>query len=602
MGRRGRGRWPLVVLAVFWPAVFALLNGCSDNSSNAVAMVGDENPDPAGRVYISSPDSNGRVVVVSSQGYLTATGTVVGTNLSRAGSGDEQDCTQDSSPAHEDGSFLGLSLCAGVGDSIGLSLHSDGVLLEQLGEYTVPATSRETCDSDERAFTINNHSSEEIWLGVTAGTLSCLTDADCPTAAPGSCIGANPATSKAGSCGCAASTDCGTVAQCNTNDKFCYWNPPALSVGQMKLAPTQGASLLCFPAPEAGRDIQWSGNMFARTGCNDSGQQCHTGDCGSKANENCPTGTGGNPPNTLLEFTLSNQSAAPVPGPDFYDISIINGINVAASFVPDAGSFEADSSDPYSCAGPGSATQAGSLSPCSWQVNPTVDSVDYSSLLRNVRPATIATDGQCPDGNSPNSLGNCECSSDTDCSAAGQLCGLALNAKKDQQYTKVCGTHLGWWSADQICGSSINNKSPFEPYGAPLNCAETVANSDGSMSTHTNFHICTQPAGAPAPEQAQSCYSNAAVTDCCGCATSAAADFQDWPAVLSPSFGGADNGCYASNPKWVEIAQPWLVFLKQACPTAYTYPFDDATSTFTCAGTPGSIGPPSYKVTFFDTQ
>ena len=222
-------------------------------------------------------------------------------------------------------------------------------------------------------------------------------------AAPGSCIGANPATSKAGSCGCAASTDCGTVAQCNTNDKFCYWNHRR-SVGQMKLERQRRNIVVAFPRPGRAGTSSGVAICLRAGGCNDSGQQY--------------------PPATLRQYRQRTARRAPVatrptpcwnspsatsrrrryPGPDFYDISIINGINVAASFVPD-GSFEADSSDLYSCAGPGSATQAGSLSPCSWQVNPTVDSVDYSSSLRNVRPATIATDGQCPTATAP-PLGN----------------------------------------------------------------------------------------------------------------------------------------------------------------------------------------------------
>ena len=103
--------------------------------------------------------------------------------------------------------------------------------------------------------------------------------------------------------------------------------------------------------------------MFARTGCDDTGMKCKTGECGSKANEPCPTGTGGNPPASLFEFTISNQtSTAPkTAGPDFYDISIINGINLGITVGPVSGTFEADSSNPYSCGNPGSQTAIGSL-------------------------------------------------------------------------------------------------------------------------------------------------------------------------------------------------------------------------------------------------
>jgi len=571
--------------------------GCSGGSDSSSSV------EPS--VYISSPDSAGQVVITGTQNVAPGDGLIVGKNISqlnvlRAAVEGDEGCTKDSAVALDDGSFFSLSLCASVGDTIEISFTEGGEEFTVLGTYAVPVATAATCQAGERAFTITNSSSEQIWLGVTAGTISCLSDQDCPTAAAGSCKGANAAASTAGTCGCATSSDCGTIAQCNTDNSFCYWNLPPLSIGQMNLAPS-AKSILCFPAPQSGIGIQWSGNMFARTGCDSNGQHCATADCDSAANAPCPTGTGGNPPNTLLEFTLSNQTTAPF-GPDFYDVSIINGINLAASFVPSPGTFTATSGDPYSCAGPGSPTQSGTLSGCSWTVTPTVSGVDQTNLLKNVAGSYHTSAMLCPNGGAPNSLGYCECAIDSDCSSAGLVCGLALNAKKNQQYTQVCGTKIGWWSADQICGSSINNVAPFEPFGAPLNCASTITNSDGTSSSYTNLHICTKPADSNNPEQAQSCYNNQAVSDCCGCATSSSADFSNWPSIVSSSFGGADNGCYANNPQWVSIAQPWLVFLKQACPTAYVYPFDDATSTFTCQGSGGASGAPTYEVTFFDTK
>lgn len=40
--------------------------------------------------------------------------------------------------------------------------------------------------------------------------------------------------------------------------------------------------------------------------------------------------------------------------------------------------------------------------------------------------------------------------------------------------------------------------------------------------------------------------------------------------------------CNGINPQWVELAMPWAAHLKKACPTVYTFPYDDQTSTFTC--------------------
>ncbi|TMW57985.1 hypothetical protein Poli38472_013459 [Pythium oligandrum] len=50
--------------------------------------------------------------------------------------------------------------------------------------------------------------------------------------------------------------------------------------------------------------------------------------------------------------------------------------------------------------------------------------------------------------------------------------------------------------------------------------------------------------------------------------------------------------CKTVNPKWIEKIVPTLDFLKKACPTTYTYPYDDMTSTFVCGGEK------KYRITF----
>lgn len=67
----------------------------------------------------------------------------------------------------------------------------------------------------------------------------------------------------------------------------------------------------------------WAGRFWARTWCNDQTNHCETGDCGNKVECN---GAGGVPPATLAEITLKGHE-----GLDFYDISLVDGFNVAAS-------------------------------------------------------------------------------------------------------------------------------------------------------------------------------------------------------------------------------------------------------------------------------
>lgn len=68
----------------------------------------------------------------------------------------------------------------------------------------------------------------------------------------------------------------------------------------------------------------WSGRFWGRTGCRFDGSgsgSCVTADCGSGQVE-C-SGMGASPPVTLAEFTLGTG------GQDFYDVSLVDGYNVA---------------------------------------------------------------------------------------------------------------------------------------------------------------------------------------------------------------------------------------------------------------------------------
>ncbi|HEX8796479.1 MAG TPA: thaumatin family protein [Polyangiaceae bacterium] len=361
------------------------------------------------------------------------------------------------------------------------------------------------CPSGKRPFRLVNRCTQSVQVALTAG-----------------------ATTTA----CGSNGTCAPVGTCNTSNGLCYWPLPDLGPSHGEMAP--GASLtVCFDAPVAGLSTQWSGNLAARIGCDASG--------------NCPP-----QPTTLAEFTLADQTASP-PGTDFYDVSIINGLDVGMSMAPVGGTFAAQGGDPYSCAGAGASTSSGSLGACSWSVKPIVGGTDETTWARAVVP------------------GGASCSSDTDCSA-GSSCGLAQDGAS---FTHSCGASLGWWTADQICGVDPG-------FGAPYDCASTVTNANGTTSTYAQLFGCTGPA------QGQSCYSTGAAADCCGCGTDAPA----WPKTMAPGFA-----CQNDNPRWQSVAEPWLAFLKQACATAYVYPFDDATSTFTCAPS-SNVSPVSYVITF----
>ncbi|KAL2456444.1 thaumatin-like protein 3 [Forsythia ovata] len=98
-----------------------------------------------------------------------------------------------------------------------------------------------------------------------------------------------------------------------------------LEDGGFALAPGETIRL---PGPPG-----WSGRFWARTRCNfdDAGNgKCITGDCGGTLK----CSGGGEPPVSLVEFTLANENTAK----DFYDVSLVDGYNVGLGVRPSGGS------------------------------------------------------------------------------------------------------------------------------------------------------------------------------------------------------------------------------------------------------------------------
>ncbi|KAE8720503.1 Thaumatin-like protein 1 [Hibiscus syriacus] len=92
-----------------------------------------------------------------------------------------------------------------------------------------------------------------------------------------------------------------------------------LARGGFKLPPNKAYSMRLPPL--------WSGRFWGRHGCSfdASGRgRCATGDCGGSLFCN---GLGGAPPATLAEITLGKDQ-------DFYDVSLVDGYNIAMSIIP----------------------------------------------------------------------------------------------------------------------------------------------------------------------------------------------------------------------------------------------------------------------------
>eukprot|EP01103_Thecamoeba_quadrilineata_P003652 TRINITY_DN13410_c0_g1_i1.p1 TRINITY_DN13410_c0_g1~~TRINITY_DN13410_c0_g1_i1.p1 ORF type:complete len:379 (+),score=24.04 TRINITY_DN13410_c0_g1_i1:31-1167(+) len=354
-------------------------------------------------------------------------------------------------------------------------------------------------------------------IGVEGGRTISFTN-NCPyTVWIGSTGGAGP------TCG----GGCPSGFACNPNNNICFWVLPTPDSGTTQLNPGQSSNVYLNNGPDG--NVQWSGNVWGKTGCGGNGQGCQSGDCGT-----CIAGTGATGPTTLAEFTFQANGA------DYYDVSLINGVNVPIEMGPSG----TGSGSAYSCGNPGGANaNNGALQGCSWNFNPTINGQNLENYLAYVY-----------------STSNQGCSSNNDC-GGGEVCGLNL------QKNQVCGNQIGWYTADEVCGG--------DNFGNPFNCGNGVP----GQGTQSDLYGCEG-------ENSNSCYQPGANNVCCGC--------PNWNVNGQNIPTGPGFSCQNYNSAWSQYAEPFALFLKQACPTGYSFPYDDATSTFTC----GSNNNQNYYITY----
>jgi hypothetical protein len=520
-----------------------------------------------------------------------------------------------------------------------------------------------------RVIEVVNNASQTVWIGAVGGTVepacidgitSCL-----PQPTPGASCACNggaadgtlvcPGTASptfnnsTNSWYCACDPDvpasCGGAAACASAASIdkCFWTAPApmnpTPAGNVWALAPSGSASFCLPPPPSiegvSAPVWWGGGIFGRTGCQPDGTQCATADCSAESNGPCAFGTGGALPYSQAEFTLQTLAA------DFYDVTMINGANLAVAMAPTRPTATPAAGDPaaYWCGVPGSANPAPTpgLSACSWDLRPGqipitptpgIDT-DYQALLLNsYRPCSTAetptpcptpkpgslqasctpgsqgpgcwqcsgapgqcfiecnSDDDCADTDLPACVnGYCQCTGDNDCGSG--YCGTQRVTGVAIGLQKLCGSFAGWWTADDLC-SLWTGLGQTSAYG-PLDCSQAITDGDmTSTTTLSNLLGCVGPNGA-------SCYNTTSENaNCCGCATdpSNAALYPLWPTEVTAS-------CDANNPTWASAAGPWLGYLKQACPTAYSYPYDDPTSTFKCYSNTG-LNIMSYQITFSD--
>ena len=339
---------------------------------------------------------------------------------------------------------------------------------------------------------------------------------------------------------------CPTGTQCNSNSG-CFWSDSGPNNGNYVLTASGGTNSVTLPYNPI-NNIVWSGAISGRTGCSGTAT-CVQASCNATGggNQACDTGVGFNQPATQAEFTLLDTGA------DTYDIEVINGFHIPIQIAPIG-----VSSSEYTCGSPGAPTPIDGFGACLWDSVPPLTNQYYW-----VGGGSGTT---------------CNISSPT-CSTPGEICGLNIGINP------VCGQFLGYWTGDGACGINKTNAAPYFNCNAPL----TSPFPSNPPYTLTDLYQCKTPdASQPL---LNSGYLVGANNTSCGCA-----NWQTLPLIPPILLPASTQSCIGSSTQWVSQVQPTLQWIKQACPNAYSYPFDDKSSTFTCQnGAQNTLG---YTITF----
>lgn len=406
--------------------------------------------------------------------------------------------------------------------------------------------------NNQRTINLINNCNFDVWWGMVSGAAkhlgSCSVDADC-----------------AG----------GNGASCDTSNNTCYYNTTWPSTGGTSGNPfhltknggagsTASTTISQTSASGGSGDILWSGLISASTQC--SNGTCQNNPCGnSGGSTSCPPGTGFNQPATEAEFTFLLNGSGNL---DVYDISNVNGFSMPISMSTN----KATTYGGYSCGTAGdTATQAyGSPG-----VN--LGASNYSS----VTPPTpmyywVTTSSHT-------------CTTQSDCSSySGTTCGLSYDGTS---FASSCGDYLGFWAANEICQTNGGFTSPF---GDGFTCSQYLGSPfPENTYTLTQLLKCSPPdSTAPLFNSCYSTYpvgtSSTALTRCCGCT--------DWSGITTPATTCPSG---QTDPQWT--TQVWssnvegiIKWQKQACPTCYSYTYDDEASTFKCEAASDT----DYTITF----
>lgn len=411
----------------------------------------------------------------------------------------------------------------------------------------------------ERTFNVVNKCNYPVYLGISGGALG------------------------------AGVTNCPSGSMYDSVTGMCYWTNPVPSDGY-KLSANGGTTSLTIPASYlASDDVQWSGGIIARTGCTESGL-CQTGGCSGaipgQGNPSiglaCKNGTGFDSPNSAAEFTLQSN------GNDHYDITLISGVIVPISMEPTNNTINMLNT-PYYCGNAGATyAQKGTNTYNGVNSPMTLYAATWLPAPSNVT-SSVTTPLEAFNYVSGSSSSNTSCTTNSDCisSASGNVCGYtydAITTGTALTYKFSCGSRLGFITGSGIYAANPhaeNNMAPFD-FGTTLNTAG--ANPNGY--TNWQFYQCPGPTDT---FLLNSGYQESTISNANACGAT------NWNGIASPV-----QPWIFSNQIWNSEVLPRISWVKEACPTCYSYQYDDPASSFQCRtnGTDNPGNSTNYTITF----
>jgi hypothetical protein len=455
----------------------------------------------------------------------------------------------------------------------------------------------------------NNSTVQDLWVGIAGGAASSYLgpnrsvvppgtpSADVKPGAGSQCGLTNPAAA------CPIGSTCapGGATPGLKTPYYCYYDTPPLQPG-FQVDKNGGSTTFSIPGPSiAPNNVIWSGNFFGRTGCAVDANgifTCVNAGCSSATSgQACAIGAGGSPGvNTLAELTFQAS-----PSPDFYDVSIINGVNFAVEFGPST--LPASQSTLYQCGTAGSRSNqwggfgAGGLAAAPWSMNPSAPASfpagaaltgEAASYYRVVVPSS-ATPQACTSSAAIPAAGGCAGLVDSHC--GWRLSDLSSGTFAFNQ--RYCGQPVAWTTADSIWGANSTSTNQ-----APFGFQTSFPNGNGGTVSVGDLQKCINGT--------YSAYLATSQPSALACGGVMWGNSQSSPPRDNPGTNvgqslttpNPSQPVQTANANWLSYVLPTLLWLKTACPTCYTYPFDDMSSTFTCSVPTNT----AYKVSFGDVN